>query len=396
MCQPKELGGKRCLRHSKATVAEVQFTWAKTKVDKENIYAILKTLNKEGRKLDAPELAEVNAFLDKEEFKVKLDPDLSERDRKMILKNLDKARDEAEKQGVTGGAFHAWKNVFKATVEKMKKPLMAIGLTGVLVASLSGCVGALDDTNNPSNSPEPTGTVACSTANPGPYGDVIPKEDITDENGTYCQTTLDPTSEAYVYDASKVDMASLEKWGFTEADAKKAQEETALFVAEEVLDSSILDAKTAEGSPAKDVWIEKNGDRFSAGWEGASTDNVVYTNVLPTLVRDGNPRVAKTAITVASISAQESATIPGEGILVVKTASTANYRISDDAAVDFLLANGYTGTREALIAEQPSLADGKENVLPVNVFYAAGFNTDGKISGVSFEYAPESTVYNNG
>jgi hypothetical protein len=394
MCQPlPPLGsGKRCLIHSKATVAELHFVWAKTGVDKENIYAILKQLNKEGRKLSAPELAEVNEFLDKEEFKVKLDPDLSDRDRKMILKNLAKARDEAEEQGVTGGAFHAWKNVFKETVAKMKKPLVAMGLAGVLVAGIAGCAGSLNNDQNNTNSPTPTETVACSTENPGEYGDVIALKDVTDEQGTYCQTTIDPRSEALVYDASKVDVPSLIEYGFTEEDAKKAQETTVKFVTEEALDSAALDSTDPA---AFSTWAQKNDSRFSGDWDVAATDGVVYSGSLNGLVRDGAPRSSETTISVLKIYAQGNAAVEGDGTLVVETRSTAKYRMSDDAAIESYITGGYTGTREALIAEHPDLADGVENLLIVQSKYTAGYNKEGKISGAAFTYSAAPITINN-
>src|SRR5690606_24570451 len=117
-----------------------------------------------------------------------------------------------------------WKNLMSKTIERIKKPLLAIGLTGTLIASLAACsVGAPinpDKTNEPSPTPD---TVACSTENPGPWGDVIAKDSVTDEFGEYCHTTIDPNSGAFKYDATKVDMAALETHGFTEEDAKATQ-----------------------------------------------------------------------------------------------------------------------------------------------------------------------------
>ena len=394
MCQLKAPDGtiKRCLRHAAGSKATVDYTSVKTRLDKENIYAILKQLNKEGRKLDAPELAEINEFLDKEEFKVKLDPELSERDRRMILKNLAKARDQAEEQGVTGGAFHAWKNVFKETVAKIKKPLIAMGLAGVLVASLAGCGGSLNNDNNNTASPVPVDAVACSTENPGDYGDIVGLEDVTDAEGTYCHTTIDPKSEALIYDSAKVDMASLEKYGFTEEDAKKAQEETVTFVAEEALDSAALDSTDPA---AISTWVQKNGGRFSGDWDVAGTEGVVYSGSLPILVRDGGPRSAETNISLSRIYAVENSSVKGEGTLVVETKNISKYRLSDESAIVAYTNEGYTGTREALISENPDLADGVENLLIVQSTYKNGYNKEGKVNGVSYLYSATPITVNN-
>lgn len=397
MCQPKPPfgSGKRCLVHAAGSNAEVRYTWAKTNVDRNNIYDILRELNKEGKKLDAPELAEVKAFLDKEKFKVTLDPDLSERDRKLILKNLTKAEQEIVENPISGGNFHAWKNVFNETVERMKRPFIALGIAGAMTLSIAGCAGGLD--NQPL--PEPTETTpiveVCSTENPGPFGDSVLLREVTDELGTYCQTTIDPDSAALVYDASVVDMASLEENGFTEEDVKNLQPNAVKFFAEEALDSSMLDRGNAENFTA---WAEANKDKFAPGWysfdwSDEPSRNVIYTGVLTQTVRDGGSRIDDSKIQLVQVRAVKgSDELP---LMLFDFNSTVSYRMSDKSAIDFMLANGYEGTAEQLVAERPELKlnDGEDNVVVMTANYTLAYNKEGKIAGNLYNFSVTSSAF---
>lgn len=373
MCQPQSQGGKRCLRHSAASNAEVRFSWAKTGVDRETIYGILKDLNKEGRKLEAPQLEEVKEFLRKEEFKTKLDPDLNERDRKLILKNLKKAEEEAEKQGVTGGAFHAWKNLFSKTVERVKKPLVALGLAGTL--ALTACTGqggvtpaspSPSETNNP--------VVACSTENPGPYGDVIAKEEVKDQFGEYCHTTIDPKSAALKWDESKVDVQSLKDNGFTVEDAKKAQKTVVTFLAEQGLDSSRLDNYKQSNTD----WVKANSSLLSnpesylesaKKADGLSSTGLLVTDYLPEpTVRNGGPRATSTNIQVNRIYGTKATS--GVKIIVVETGANSLYDVKNTTVVDTYLKNNPGTTKEQLQAEHPDMFDANT---PVNLIVQGTF-----------------------
>jgi hypothetical protein len=397
MCQTRAQGGRRCLKHAGASVAEVHFSWAKTGVDKNTIYATLKELNKEGRKLEAPELAEVKAFLKKEEFVVKHDPDLSERDRKLILKNLAKANDEAEKQSVSGGAFHAWKNVFSKTVEKMKKPLVAAGLVGVLAFSMAGCSsGSLNNGPDGTNVPSPSSSsssapVVCSTEDPGPYGDVVAKEKVTDEFGDYCHTTIDPNSDALKYDPAKVDLASLEANGFTEEDAKEAQVTAVTVYSEKILDNSRLD----NYSQGAKEWLAENESFIVPKWRQAFSDNVdagengtglsrsgiIVTDILPSpLTRDGGPRALTTNIAVNKIYAVEGK------VLVVDMASTSVYKADDAPIVEAVVKNNDSITEDSLKVSNPELFDGTNDsilTLDAKTLLAFDAGNNKQISGSS-------------
>lgn len=277
-------------------------------------------------------------------------------------------------------------------MKKSSNFVASLAMLGVLITVLSGCSSSATNGSKPSASPTPTSASACSVDDLGGYGDVVPVEDVTDEYGTYCHVAINPDAEALKYASTKVNSESLEQYGFTEEDAQKAQDITVRFAAEEVIDSTILDVRSSE---ARAEWNSRNTLLFSPEWEGVNYGELVYNNSLPVLVRDGKPRIANATITVEEIYAKENVSIAGEGILVIRTSSFVEYRLTDEAAIEFHMSEGYAGTRESLIAEHGDLADGVENTLTVNLVYVFGFNLAGEISGVAHDYVPAPTTLNN-
>ena len=131
MCQAKSLGGKRCLAHSAASRAFVRLVTRKTGANADMVQDTLKELNKEGRNLSAPTATEVKELFDRNRFVAEHDPDLDPKDSKLIVKNLIEAENEAKKQGVTAGAFHAWKNLMRRVTEKMKRGFKVATVLGL-------------------------------------------------------------------------------------------------------------------------------------------------------------------------------------------------------------------------------------------------------------------------
>ena len=297
----------------------------------------------------------------------------------MILKNLEKARREAAENPVSGGAYHAWKNIFSATVERMKKPLLALGVTGALLAGLTGCVGSVgpDNTPGPVDPTDPAQTVACSTEDPGPWGDVIADEEVTDEYGAYCRTTIDPKSEALVYDKSKVDVKSLEKYGYTEEDAKEAQQSAVKFLTEETLDSTRLD-----NYKQSDVdWYKENKGLFNSGANdylepgikdlGLADSGVLVTKYIPEAIsRDGGPRANSVSVRIDSIMAAESSTAGGS-VLIVKTSATVTYNTTSENIVKTIIKNDSKQTEASLKKSNPELFDGSN---ATELILTGGFN----------------------
>lgn len=310
-----------------------------------------------------------------------LDPDLSERDRKLILKNLEKAELEVEENPISGGNFHAWKNVFNETVERMKKPFIALGLTGTL--ALAGCTGSID--NKPL--PDPTTTTpiveVCSTENPGPWGDSVALEEITDEFGVYCKTTIDPNSKALVYSPDNTDVDSLKEYGFTEQDVKDLLPQATRFFSEEVIDSTILDNPSEE---AFNAWAETVSKNYTiTGFTLSPQDGTVFSGEVPTLVRDGGPRIVSSKI--AWNKAEGIADTDGNPAILFYYRATVDYRLNDAGALVFETANNQDGySQEQLIEHYPHLTDGKENRIIVDAAYAVGYSGDGTIIGSVYEY----------
>lgn len=387
MCAPKSQGGKRCLRHAAGSVSMVRLTEAKTGLDRETVYETLKELNKEGRKLEAPELKEVKEFLNKEEFVVKHDPELSERDRKLILKNLQKAKDEAEKQGVTGGAFHAWKNLLKRSISKIKKPLIGIAAVGVLAFSLSGCSGSVTETPKPTPSSSSTSQPAAACANEE-LGDVVATKQVKNDKGEYCQVELDSNAAILKADKSKWDAASLKANGISDDQAQQAVDSVAKFYASEGVDSPILDQTNADVN-AK--WLDENAPKYvdpewidSVKSTPIESSQLVSNGLTPELVYDGKSRVSSEAITLQSVSGTKND--KGQAVVVVKFNSKASYRATDASLITWAKTHIDGSTDESLKSQYPFLADNKDSQAKVDANLVYSINpSNNKITGFSYQ-----------
>lgn len=299
MCQPRSQGGKRCLRHAAGTRFSVRHVVAKTGASTDMVYDTVKELNKEGRRLPAPSEAEVKEFLDRSEFVTSHDPDLEQKDRNNILKNINVAREEAEKQGVTGGAFHAWKNLMKRVLSKMSRGFKvgaAVGLVSLIAACGSG-------DQPPANTTEPTATQpgTSQTAEPSgeplvdsnPEDQFVPLEMVTDEYGEYQRQTIDPNSDVMQLDPSVVDMASFEANGLTEEDALEMQRLVVQRFVEDSLDGTRLDNYSQPDAE----WIAEHSEHWSPEYlegapeRGALLAGMAITDVMPEpTTRDGDVR----------------------------------------------------------------------------------------------------------
>lgn len=253
--------------------------------------------------------------------------------------------------------------------------------------SVAGCTGALDsDTNDTPTTPNTSDTVACSTENPGPWGDAVAKEEVKDGFGEYCHVTIGPDSDALKYDASKVDTASLEKYEFTEEDAKKAQKSAVTFLAEQTLDSTKLD--NYEQSDMD--WYKNNKDYISPDAkidtmieDGTTLVNsgVLVSEYLPQNVkRNGDPRAETITVQVNKISATES---NGTPIIIVETGATSIYNPSNEKIVDTILKNDSSKTKETLKQSNPELFEKAPVSLILNGTFNYAFTKDSKMDSIS-------------
>jgi phosphoribosylformylglycinamidine (FGAM) synthase PurS component len=290
-----------------------------------------------------------------------------------------------------------------ATVSR-RLPLLALAVGCALVAGLSGCAAAEDPaagagagstaggtpTADDGDGPDDAGGVdGCATADPGAWGDVVAKEPVTDEYGTYCHVTIDPAAAVLSYDKSKVDVASLTEFGFTEEDARAAQETAVTLLVEQVLDNSRLDNYTVT---AKE-WFAANDSIVLPEWRDAFMQNVdsgpngtgfsragiFATDFLPSpLARDNGPRAQHAELDLVEISAINE-------VLLFELASVSSYEASDSGIVSAAIRNESTLTEDSLKASTPELFDGSDDsVVTLNATTFIGFeqgNTD-QVGGI--------------
>ncbi len=219
----------------------------------------------------------------------------------------------------------------------------AAALAVAAAVLLSGC-SALTGLG-PSASPSPSGSASPSGEPLGPaFGDVAPRESITDDLGTYLHVTLSPESAAYrSVDPSTVD-ASVSGSSWDEQSLLDAQRFVATFVAEQTIDSSALDRDEA----GWEEWVDSTSESYfgpASGdllkLEGADRPTPIYNdpdNFTPRLVRDGLARLDDATIEIDSLSNEPRA--GGEWLTVSGTADVS-YRLSDQEAIASLLEQGY-------------------------------------------------------
>jgi len=214
------------------------------------------------------------------------------------------------------------------------------------VASLLLLTGCSLSGFGPSASPSPSGTASPSSAPLGPaFGDVAPRESVTDELGTYLHVTISPAAAVYTaVDPSTVD-PSIAGSSWDDDSLLEAQRFVVTFVAEQTIDSSALD----RDMPGWDDWVATT----SAGYFGEADDDLlklegfdrptpIYNDpndYTPRLVRDGLARMDDATITVDSLSNEPRE--GGEWLTVTGTANVS-YRLSDDEAIASLVQQGYT------------------------------------------------------
>lgn len=259
----------------------------------------------------------------------------------------------------------------------------SLALAGCAVASPeAGSVSTTQPT--PLSSPTSTSALACPAAtSQGPWGDVIAKEQITDDFGTYCRTAVDPESTATQFNGAIVDMDSLATYGFTLADAEAAQNVAVSFVSEQGLDSSRLDNYTMSDS----AWLDSTRSAFSSAAQtalatqvetfGLRDAGVIMTQSLPTpLRRNGGPRATSTDLSVDKIYATLSVD-RATAVLVVRVPFTVTYRATDASIVAAAISDqrgSVAITETSLKTSTPSLFDGSDDEgLVLSGGYAVSF-----------------------
>lgn len=360
MCQAKSKGGKRCAIHHAGTQAAIKTVSIETNVPQENVKEIFQELNKEGKKLDAPSRAEYLEYIEKERFMVDINPNLSERDKRMLLKRYTKAEVE---NTPAGGTFHAWKNLMKTTLQRygkaFRKAGIAVGIIGSLtLTACSGSGGVVNSNTAPTKNPSESSIVV--------EGDIITNGKVTDEYGEYIATKLDPKSSLYTLNEGIVNKEALEANGFTMADAESAQKWVLDFVSSEGVDSIALD------NPAGwEKWKSEIANKyFDPEWSSSLLDDsegypsyVTLNNLEIKTVRDGKTRITKQDISVNSIDVFSE----DKPYIDVYGKSIINYRATEKDAIKMIINRDSSYTEAKIKEKWPSLFDGKEETYQVTM-----------------------------
>jgi hypothetical protein len=206
-------------------------------------------------------------------------------------------------------------------------------------------------------SPSPSGSASASPVPIGAaFGDVAPRESVTDEFGTYLHVTLSPASSAATaVDPATVD-ASITGSSWDDASLLEAQRFVATFVAEQTIDSIALDRDEAGWDEWLGIYVGGELPSNLIKPDNAADRPVpIYNdpdNLTPRLVRDGLARLDDASITIESL-----ANSPREGgeWLTVSGLSDVAYRLSDEQAIASLVQLGYD---QDSISGFTALADG--------------------------------------
>lgn len=213
----------------------------------------------------------------------------------------------------------------------------------VLVVSACSALPAGSRSPSPSGSASPSASaVPIGT----PFGDVAPREAVTDELGTYLHVTLSPTSAAALEVDESTVGASIEGSSWDDATLLEAQRFVATFVAEQTIDSSALDRDLAGWEAWRDEVASQYFGPPTPGElvkpdNGADRPVPIFndpSDLTPPLVRDGLPRLDDAVITIDSLE-----NVPREGGEWLTVAGTADvaYRLTDEQAIAALLAQGF-------------------------------------------------------
>lgn len=388
MCQAKDKGGKRCLAHSSVTKFVKRMVTVKTGASEQLVNETVKELSKEGKKLEAPKNSEVANWLDTKRFATEIDPDLNEHERKIQLNQIDRAQEEV-KQGVTGGAWHTWKNLRKRVIEKMKnarKTVLAIGLTGALAFGMGGCFSTAPDSNGTIKPPTTTSAPAVDNVT---YGDLITMKDangkpvtVNDEFGDYTRITINPKDDSMRLNADTLD-PSVRQAGWNTKDVLAGQQWVSTFVAEEGIDSGAVDTPngweawktTTANEKIAPEWVDAV---VNSPTDGGDRSSVILNNnnsSFPVLTRDGSTRIDKSKVTVTKVS---GATLDdGTPILVVSGVANTKYRTTNENIINAFMKVNPEATREQIIDLYPAFAKEGDSKFDTTFNFLYGIRQDG-------------------
>lgn len=176
-------------------------------------------------------------------------------------------------------------------------------------------------------------------------GDAIPGEVVKDSHGTYIRMAVNPDSPAMQLDPTVIDASAYDN-GFTDEQILEGQQFAVKFLTEEAFDSKTLDGDDASfeewvGTYARDNMLESQLETIARG-----TGTIIRTDetlTMPTLIRDGGPRVKAYDIRVTSVTG--GATDDGS-FLAVYAKISVSYRVTDEGLLQFAKDNVMVGGTE--------------------------------------------------
>ncbi|MGW8431092.1 hypothetical protein ACWGJ9_08210 [Curtobacterium citreum] len=257
----------------------------------------------------------------------------------------------------------------------------------ITATALTACSPSTTGTGEASK-PAATKTEAAESKCAGTFGDVVANKPVTDTRGTYCSVTINPDAAALT-DDSAIKADTLASVGATIDQARDVQRKAVTFVADNWVDSPMLEQDTRDGGDAgwKD-WVSAHRDSFTPDTvtklEAAKPmdSQMVYNGYFPgILARDGGPRVSNVKIDVNETLGHNSET-DGTPQLAVRMHVVAKYRATDEDTVAWMTKVGESNEAD-LRSSNPELFDGKgDNALVYDGVVAYGYDiSSGLING---------------
>lgn len=322
-------GDHRCLTHNPISKFVVKVVTVRTNADESLVSKTLGELNKEGKKLPSPEPEAVKTWIDTEKFAAQYDPKLSEHDRKIQMNRLDRA----ETENVSGGHFHAWKNLQGAVRSKMSQKIAAAGLLVGMSVSLVGCfaVGGGNKAEEYSDVPPNAPTSISQIIGSG--------EKVETPSGAYEKITLNENAPVYSYNNGQGHPEYVSSAGWTEEDGTAGQRAAVDYMVKEFVDSNALNG----GDAAYQEWYANSAKKYFAdtlyqdpamkSGEGIVVLGNYNGNAMPNLIHDGTPREKTLDLEVVGVSTFDDEA--GTKGLRYSFHYNSEYRVNDTEATAF-------------------------------------------------------------
>jgi hypothetical protein len=243
-------------------------------------------------------------------------------------------REQAE--NVSGGQFHAWKNLNGTVRSKMRQKIAATGLVVGMSVSLVGCFA---NTNNetsaaPINAPtfirQVIGSGEMITTNTGSYERILAAEDST----------------LYKYNEGKGNPDYMQAAGWTEEDGLASQKVVTNYMVQEFIDSSALET----GDTGLQEWQKNSAPKYytreviemleSTPDSSAVLGNFAGETSLPKFINDGTPRQKNVEIAYDGLIPHSDEA--GNKGIKYTLHYKIDYRVDDASAVEFAAALGGT------------------------------------------------------